>query len=213
VKKIDIDGTTFIEYEEKSFISGNKKINPDIAAENLLVIREIFSSNNIHFGLIYGTLLGAYREKGFIKHDEDTDIFILDEDKEKILRLLPKIVKKGFQIGRYSGSILSIVRDEEYIDFYFYKKSRFGNRKCNGHVLKSRWLETIKSYQFLGKSFNIPFDVEDVLIHLYGRNWRIPKENTPASNYDLYLFLRTEIKKMSPKLFKTISWVKAKFHV
>ena len=36
--------------------------------------------NNLYYTLAFGSLLGAVREKGFIKHDMDIDVFMWAED-------------------------------------------------------------------------------------------------------------------------------------
>ena len=82
MKKFIKTSGKIISYNEKKLYHGRKKINKKIAQKNLLVIRNILIKTNIRWGLIFGTLLGAIREKNFIAHDEDTDIFVLYEDKK-----------------------------------------------------------------------------------------------------------------------------------
>ena len=41
---------------------------------------KMMTENGYKYSLAFGTLLGAVREKGFIKHDEDIDIFMWIED-------------------------------------------------------------------------------------------------------------------------------------
>ena len=73
--------------------------------------------------MIFGTLLVAVREKNFIIHDEDIDIYIFNEDKDKILELIYEFKKFGFDVARYEKkSLFSIIRNNEYINFYFFKK-------------------------------------------------------------------------------------------
>lgn len=54
------------------------------AQERLLqiavVIRDILERNNINYTIMFGTLLGAIRHKGFIPWDLDMDIGIIEED-------------------------------------------------------------------------------------------------------------------------------------
>jgi len=86
------------EFNEVEFKNGIKKINLDISKKNLLDLKKILDKNDIYFGLIYGTLLGAIREKNFIAHDEDTDIFMLEEDKTQVLNILNILVYNGFEV-------------------------------------------------------------------------------------------------------------------
>ena len=75
------------------------------------------------------------------------------------------------------------------------------------------WIENLDKYEFLGVMFNIPQNAEKLLVHLYGKDWKTPKINTPASNYGLYLSIKFLIKKKSKSLYKIISWIKQKLYV
>lgn len=96
-------------YEVIDFVVGTKKINIEKSKKNLLDFRKCFNDANISFGLIYGTLLGAIRENNFIKHDEDTDVFVLAEDREKVLSILFKLKELGLVVGRYEEDLLSLI--------------------------------------------------------------------------------------------------------
>lgn len=54
----------------------------------LTTVKRIFQENNITFFLLFGTLLGAYRDKGFIKGDTDIDLGLFEKDKEKVMCLI-----------------------------------------------------------------------------------------------------------------------------
>ena len=76
-----------ITYKTYPLYTGVKVINKEISQENLLLLKRILDNYSIFFGLIAGTLLGAVREHDFINHDEDTDLFFLEEDKQKAGRV------------------------------------------------------------------------------------------------------------------------------
>ncbi|MEZ4856881.1 MAG: LicD family protein [Gelidibacter sp.] len=198
-----------ITYKEKVFTVNNKQLNIKTAKKNLLDVKKIIDSHQIKFGLIYGTLLGAIRENNFIEHDEDIDLFVLEEDKEDLLSILKEIIDLGFEVVRYDGKLLSIIRHDEYIDFYFFRKTNFFYRKCEvGLVAKAKYLEKTKDYLFLGELFQVPIETEKFLIDLYGKNWRIPIKNDPSMNHNRYIIIRERIKKHAPFLFKIISKTK-----
>jgi phosphorylcholine metabolism protein LicD len=200
-------------YKELLFINGTKKINKEISKNNLLALKKCFDDNNLNFGLIYGTLLGAVREKDFIEHDEDTDIFILDENKSLLFDSLFDLRNIGLEVGRLTPSLLSLIKDGEYIDIYFYKIKNNYIRECEGYEIKSYMLEELENYNFLGENFKVPKNPEKMLEILYGKNWKIPDINAKATNYGLYLKIKFFIKNNFDILFKIISWIKKKLNV
>ena len=198
-----------IKFEEKILVNGQKTINIEKATSNLLDVKKSLDKNRVKFGLIFGTLLGAVRENGFIEHDEDIDLFVLEEDREDLLAAMHDLIDNGFELIRYTDKLLSIIRDDEYVDFYFFKKSGFFYRKCDvGLKAKAKYLEQTIDYPFLGTSFRVPKNPEDFLVDLYGKNWRIPKKNDPSINHNKYIILRESIKKNSPLLFRLLSKIK-----
>ena len=198
------------EFEIKSFVSGTKIIDIDISKVNLLLVKECFEKHNLNFGLLYGTLLGAVREKNFIAHDEDTDIFILAENQCIFKDMLFDLRESGFELGRYNSEYASLIKDGEYIDIYFYRKKGSKYRECDGYVIKSEILENLEDYPFLGKTFKVPKNPEALLVTLYGKTWMVVDKNAKPSNYSFYLGVREYIKKHNKPLFKIISWLKKK---
>jgi|TARA_Y100000385_G_C13109150_1_gene651016 hypothetical protein len=198
-----------ITFEEKTFFPGSKTLVIETATKNLLDVKNILDAHNVKFGLIYGTLLGAIRENNFIKHDEDIDLFVLDEYKEDLLAILHKFINCGFEVIRYDKKLLSISRDNEYIDFYFFKKINYFYRKCEvGLIAKAKYLENTVDYTFLEENFQVPQKVESFLEDLYGKTWRTPIKNDPSINHNRYIIFRNIIKKHAPYLFKILSSIK-----
>lgn len=163
------------QYRTKFLYPGMKKINREVAKDNLLVLQQILDANLLKFGLLYGTLLGAVREQDFIEHDEDIDLFMLEEDREKFFDLFFEIDTYGFKVIRYDlRGLISIIRNNEYIDIYFFNVLSPGVRFCSGLCIKESFLlETVK-YGFLGSNFLVPRDYISYLEFEYGKNWMIP---------------------------------------
>ena len=154
---------------------GSKVINKDIAFENLLIVKRILDSHFIPFQLAYGTLLGAVRENDFIDHDEDIDLIILSEYKQFFIDLLPSFINEGFVVARYDRrGLLSIIKEGEYIDFYFFKKSDDGLRECSGLLCLANHIENTSPFLFREVEFSAPKNFEDFLLYEYGLDWRIP---------------------------------------
>lgn len=56
----------------------------------LLELDRICKKHNLRYFLMYGSLLGAIRHKGFIPWDDDLDVAMPREDYEKLIKIAPK---------------------------------------------------------------------------------------------------------------------------
>lgn len=154
---------------------GVKQIDKIKAKENLILFNDICKKYNLKFGLIAGTLLGAVREKDFITHDEDIDLFFLEEDKENVFEHLKYFIAVGFNIARYDRrGLISIIRNGEYIDLYFFKAYMKNIRSCSGWCVPETFLVETTEYEFHSMVFNVPKDYMNYLVYEYGESWITP---------------------------------------
>ena len=165
-----------IGYKEYDFKARKERriqeaLNKNIAKENLILLRDIFYNNEQNFFLIYGTLLGAIREKDFIVHDTDTDIGIFEKDKEKFLKIIPQLMDAGFELIRTTepDDLVTFMRHDEYIDIGIFRKE--GNYyRYQNNFIKEEFLQEFIPLEFLETEFLIPKKYDELLRFNYG-NW------------------------------------------
>lgn len=185
----------------REFFDPDKKINKKNSRENILILRDVLIKTQIRWGLLFGTLLGAVRDGDFIAWDIDTDIFVFDEDKQDLLNMLSELQKNGFKVIRFNDkkSILSIERNDDYIDFYFFKKSFFG-RKCEKYFIPKKFFTNLTEIEFFNKNFPTFNHVEKFLEFQYGKTWNIEIKDAYAKG-NIVTF-KDLLKKLFPRLAK-----------
>lgn len=88
--------------------------------ELLLEFQRLCQALDLRFYLTAGTLLGAVRHKGFIPWDDDIDVAMPRKDYDKLARLAPRSVSKGYVYQDY--------RTEPNFPYYFAKLRKRGTR-------------------------------------------------------------------------------------
>lgn len=98
------DGEAIEETQKRVFLDSPKATGElrKIQLANFEILKElkaICDKHDIHFYLLYGTLLGAVRHNGFIPWDDDIDIGMLRSDCEKLFNVLKE--NKKIEINNY----------------------------------------------------------------------------------------------------------------
>lgn len=179
-----------IYFHRKFLYIGIKQIDRDIAFENLNIISQVLNKENINWGPYLGTLLGIVRDNNFIAWDEDTDLFILHEDEEKLKNALWVLIDLGFEVIRYERrGLYSIMRKGEYVDFYILKEVSPTLRFSGGgsDYIFSKFLEETILWNFRGMPIKIFKQYEEYLTFQYG-DWKTPVQ---YADFNLNIFKRT----------------------
>jgi len=144
--------------------------------------------------LIYGTLLGAVRENGYIGHDVDFDAAYLsslhdpDEVINEFERVALTLIKAGLEVDA-KVTALHIYDPAEpgtRIDLFHLYCDVDGNVRFpfgyagTSTLTEHDWAGT-QEIDFAGGRVAVPVGAEKVVEHLYGSDWREPK---PGFNWD-----------------------------
>lgn len=165
-----------LKYKPKNLYLGIKQIDREVAFENLKILISLLLEFEIRVSPAYGTLLGIIRENNFIEWDEDIDLFILNEDKEKFLNSLWAMKEQGLELVRVDrcGHLYSVMRNGEYIDFYIMDPISPEIRTGYGDLfMLEKYLIDLIDYDFRGITVRVPREYEQCLEFLYG-DWRKP---------------------------------------
>jgi hypothetical protein len=111
----DIDRLRYVKYEEMRRRLEKEKLT-DIEVDKLYDIVEVtaglFDENAIRYTIEGGTLLGAVRNGGLIKHDNDADFDVLQDDLDKIKDLSNNFAEYGLDIIDVPGWGLQITHTD-----------------------------------------------------------------------------------------------------
>jgi len=197
----------------------HRKHELSVFAKNNRMVLERFNQcmadNNIKYSLIYGSLLGAFRDKKWLANDCDIDTMINIDDygphiaeslKKYGFRLLRSYSVDGAKKGLEETYVLKKIR----IDiFYLYPSTSpdglpyccdFGNMPgCLSRkesVKKYGGLRTYKQHfvtpsgieyiQFEGLSLPIPSNAGEILKCVYGDDYMVPNPYWDVNNKDKY---------------------------
>lgn len=164
----------------------------DVALRNLRDFKKAAEEQGMRFMLADGTLLGAYRDKGFVEGDEgDIDLMIMDHEFYKITDVMNGL--KGFEFtkefdvgGVFQGGAL--VRGTNHIDLM--RMVALGDSIVNygegGNLIYKYPKDIFNKYSkidFYGVTYDAPGDIERFLEARYG-NWMIPVSKEDYSYKD-----------------------------
>ena len=101
--KVDIDDTTDLT---------PVLLPPTYLQKMNLMLKDVlnfFDENEIIYWADGGTLLGAYRDKGQIKYDDDNDFGMDTKNYFKLIKLMPLLKEKGYDVQEQTDDVIKIV--------------------------------------------------------------------------------------------------------
>lgn len=177
--EIEINGT-ILHYDEELLSHENiKPITAEDANATLQLTCKLMSQIGLKTYLCFGTLLGAVRDRNFIKGDEDVDVYV--ESEEILCSNISRLYENGLKLIRVIPKRVYSFRyiDGCYIDIYVFQKNvRSIWGKCcyylNGWAMPKRYFQNEMQIEFLGEKYYSVTNPEDLLAFWYGKNWRVP---------------------------------------
>jgi hypothetical protein len=165
--------------------------------EVVAFIDDLLTKHEIQHWLDYGTLLGAARDEQFIPWDDDGDIGVLAEDRDRILALAPEIAAAGYHVDtrspaepRINYSLVNGVG----VDVSFW--ARVGDRlvptfsetwawpgQRGRTTFPAAYLEPGTQVRLYGHSFPAPAPLDAFLSeNRYGPDYMTPRRGVPAGS-------------------------------
>jgi len=176
--------------------------------EALSRINELSEELNIEYWLMFGSLLGAFREHHFIRHDDDLDLAILSNDITQAF--VQRIIQEGFDLVSIKESndqrhrMVSFLYKGVVVDFYgfsfdddtnitgfssvplegkTYSESKALNKyRC--YLLHYKY-EGLQKSSFGKIEVPIPVNAEYILKGLYGDSFMKPDKKEKGYNATL----------------------------
>lgn len=188
--------------------------------ETLVQADKAFGSVNIQMFLNFGTLLGAYRDKGFIPFDLDLDVGVMarqrPENLDEIMQAYGFVKKKQLYIQE-TGRITEdqyLYKGLQIDVFYFFEDEIMSAPNCfycyvaRRHETKE-WKEANRTdgfpcvlwpckrtdfsqTDFLGHKFYVPNATKEWLSGIYGSDFMIPIKNWTVGERNTKIIHHTE---------------------
>lgn len=166
------------------------RTNNELKQQNvgLKELSQLLNSKNIKHFITGGTLLGAIREKNFIKWDWDVEITILTDQIFNIKDDLNTLfISSDFQISKYVNKYDSLKWElKKYNCYYelvgFYKEGEWMYRLGKDMKVPAYFFEKPYDLFFLGNSYKTVSDPSKYLEFCYG-DWQTPKRTSNKREY------------------------------
>lgn len=144
----------------------------ELSVEILRFIDNVCNKYDLDYILCYGTLLGAYRHKGFIPWDEDLDIIMMRKDYNKLIKVLPDEINKiEFIKNNFGLTLLKNFNDNLFEDTKHIYSPAYEDYFFDDPDYKQRFLQFACLKPFV-KIDVFPFDfIKDESVHEYNKKY------------------------------------------
>lgn len=158
-------------------------------------LNAVCEKSEIDICCAYGTLLGFVREGGFIGHDDDIDMMVINNEKFSWKKIETIMKENGFNLFRYftyKGKVMEQTYEwngitidlfmftpiEDGMIAYFFDRKfdveyddekQYSTKKVTFPAFKG-----IEKKEYNGQLLYVPIEPDEWLEYWYGNNWRTP---------------------------------------
>lgn len=156
----------------------------------LLNVSRILNKHDVKWFLSFGTALGFYREKDFIRKDTDIDINVIEEDQGKIEAIIEDLEKEYPFIrsvsadGKQMQAAFQDFSNNFIVDICFFYRNESGYYSyCEGGMWqdKKEYVGSTQLFKTKYGYFPMPEKIEAYLEDRYG-DWQTPKYGAITSS-------------------------------
>ena len=157
----------FLRLQLEKWRATNLQAELETRRENIETLSKILQNNGVFFWIHGKTLLGIVRYNHFIVDDHDDDVGVFIEDRKIVCsKIYLQLKEQGFQAIRYNNLMLSVIKNNRYIDICFFRvdKDKVG---YGGKWYPKKHFDKLDSVFFHGKEYPIPNNVLQLLEFMY----------------------------------------------
>lgn len=189
-------------YHQKKQIKHKRELLQKLGNEALDAMKAACNEAKVPFWLEFGTLLGAYREHGFIPYDDDLDVGMWVDDCTRDFENL--LLKYGFQKIRAFYLCNKVTNENKLteialnykglqIDIFFNDKININQRVCyvycaplvDGMFTVREFIlpnfSEMETLNINNNTYMVPSNPSETLKMLYGNDFMTPREGANAT--------------------------------
>lgn len=193
---LDVNSENIIIWEKGQEGGRKRPIIEEYLFKNMCEVKQVLDEYNVKYCLSHGTVLGLIRDNHIIPWDDDIDIALFIEDKDKIEKVHEELRNLGFFVPREGDpekpvngfgknynmpyyDLVAIKRGEKIEGWFFEQHENYYvyDPKRSGLAIPRKFMDTFSTYNWNGVEFNIPDYTEEYLVWMYDANWKIPNKN------------------------------------